>query len=149
MFVLCWIFFDFNDIRLMCRNFFHVCGDRMRRRQCVHRRVGAASYLYLQRWLRLYIRYEHYMRGEHDDVPRLRCWVQLHGKWRAGNCVLLFAWVCIDIYDVKRVRHDIGYMSDDWLRCRQCVRRRDVAANRVHMQPRLLLHINYHHRVRG
>jgi hypothetical protein len=61
--------------------------------------------------------------------------------------VYLLPWICIDGYDVNRVRLDFGHMPDNWLWRGQCVRLRDIPASRVRMQPRLRIHINYDHRM--
>jgi hypothetical protein len=61
--------------------------------------------------------------------------------------MFLLPWVFIDGYDVNRVRLDFGHMFDNWLWRGKCVRRRDIPASRVHMQPRPRVHIDYDYRM--
>ena len=61
----------------------------------------------------------------------------------------MFCWIRIDVDDVKRVCWQHWNVLYDWLQRGECLRGRDGATDRLHMQPRLRFNINNNDRLCG
>ena len=85
--LLPWVCIDGDDIQCVCHHVLNLPHSRVRCGQRVRGRLGAASALYLQLWVRVHIAHDHGMRGQHRDMPCLRCRSELRGGQRPSDCV--------------------------------------------------------------
>ena len=140
--LLPWVCINRGGIQLLRHYVFNVPHERLRRGECVRGRIGAAHVLYVQPRVFVDIDHDHGMRWQHRDMHCLRRRPQLRGGQRASGRVQLRRRVCIDIHNVKRLRHDVGIVPYDRLRCGQRVCRRVRAACDVFLQHWLRVHVD-------
>ena len=108
---------------------------------------SATGHLYVQPRLCVHVKHDNSLRGYSGDVCRVWCRLPLRRQWRASSRMFVFGRICLDICHIKCLCHDNVNMFDCQLRRRERVRRRIVAAGRLHMQRRLCFHIHYDSRV--
>ena len=112
-------------------------------------RVIASGNVHLQRWLCIHIHDDNRVCGQHEHMRCLWLRLQLRRGWRPTGVVFVLARLRVNRVDVKHMRIDVFHLPDDRLRRGKCVRRRNGATGRLHVQPRLRVDIHDDDRVCG
>ncbi len=149
VFLLGWVCLDRDELRRLCHNFFNLLDKRLRRGQRVCGRRSAASYLFMQPWLFVFVDDVQRMRRCHRHVRRLWGRLELRREWRPSRCVHVLSRLCVYCDELKRLRRYNRDMRDEWLRRGQRVCWRNSAACHLQLQPWLLLFVDNHHRLHG
>ena len=146
--LLHWVCINGDDIHLLRHDVFNVHDERLRRGECVRRRIGAARRVFLQPWLRVHIDNNGGLRWCQRHMRRVWIRLLLQRERRPAHRVLLLPWVCVNGDDVQLLRHDVFNLSDERLRSGECVRRRIGAAGALYVHRWVCFHIDNDHGMR-